>query len=81
MLFQAAALFDSLPVWENIAFGLIARNQCTRGDARDIAAEKLKLVGLTPDRSRCHTIRTFKRHAETRRSGPRYRNRPRDYLL
>ena len=49
MLFQAAALFDSLTVWENIAFGLIARNQCTRGDARDIAAEKLKLVGLTPD--------------------------------
>lgn len=49
MLFQAAALFDSLTVWENIAFGLIARKQCTRGDARDIAAEKLKLVGLTPD--------------------------------
>jgi len=49
MLFQAAALFDSLPVWENIAFGLLARNQCSRGNARDIAAEKLKLVGLTPD--------------------------------
>lgn len=49
MLFQAAALFDSLPVWENIAFGLLARNQCARRDARDIAAEKLKLVGLTPD--------------------------------
>lgn len=49
MLFQAAALFDSLTVWENIAFGLIARKQCARADARDIAAEKLKLVGLTPD--------------------------------
>ncbi len=49
MLFQAAALFDSLPIWENVAFGLIARNQCTRHDARDIAAEKLKLVGLSPD--------------------------------
>lgn len=49
MLFQAAALFDSLPIWENVAFGLIARNQCTRRDGRDIAAEKLKLVGLTPD--------------------------------
>ena len=49
MLFQAAALFDSLPVWENIAFGLLARNQCSRGNARDIAADKLKLVGLTPD--------------------------------
>lgn len=49
MLFQAAALFDSLPIWENVAFGLLARNQCTRSDGRDIAAEKLKLVGLTPD--------------------------------
>jgi len=49
MLFQAAALFDSLPIWENVAFGLIARNQCARRDARDIAAEKLRLVGLSPD--------------------------------
>ncbi len=49
MLFQAAALFDSLPVWENVAFGLLARKQCTRADARDIAVEKLRLVGLGPD--------------------------------
>ena len=49
MLFQAAALFDSLPVWENVAFGLLARKQCTRADARDIAVEKLRLVGLAPD--------------------------------
>lgn len=49
MLFQAAALFDSLPIWENVAFGLLARKQCTRDDARDIAAEKLRLVGLAPD--------------------------------
>lgn len=49
MLFQAAALFDSLPIWENISFGLLARKQCARKDARDIAAEKLKLVGLSPD--------------------------------
>ncbi|MEQ8321088.1 MAG: ATP-binding cassette domain-containing protein [Rhodospirillales bacterium] len=49
MLFQAAALFDSLPIWENVAFGLLARKQCTRKNARDIAAEKLRLVGLAPD--------------------------------
>ncbi len=49
MLFQAAALFDSLPIWGNVAFGLIARNQCSRHDARDIAVEKLKLVGLSTD--------------------------------
>lgn len=49
MLFQAAALFDSLPIWENVAFGLLARKQCSRTDARDIAADKLRLVGLAPD--------------------------------
>ncbi len=46
MLFQAAALFDSLPVWENVAFGLLADNTISRRDARDVAAEKLSLVGL-----------------------------------
>jgi len=49
MLFQAAALFDSLPVWENIAFGLLAEKRCTRKEARDIAVDKLALVGLGPD--------------------------------
>jgi len=49
MLFQAAALFDSLPVWENIAFGLLAEKRFTRRQARDIAVEKLALVGLGPD--------------------------------
>ncbi len=49
MLFQGAALFDSLPVWQNVSFGLIARNQCKRSEARDIAVEKLALVGLAPD--------------------------------
>jgi len=49
MLFQAAALFDSLPVWENVAFGLLAEKRCTRSQAHDIAVEKLALVGLGPD--------------------------------
>ncbi len=46
MLFQAAALFDSLPVWENVAFGLLAENRINRRQARDVAVEKLSLVGL-----------------------------------
>lgn len=46
MLFQGAALFDSLPVWENVAFGLLAQKRATRGEARDIAVEKLSHVGL-----------------------------------
>lgn len=46
MLFQAAALFDSLPIWENVAFGLLSEGRCGRREARDIAIEKLALVGL-----------------------------------
>ncbi len=34
MLFQAAALFDSLPVWENVAFGLLAQRMTGRDAAR-----------------------------------------------
>ena len=46
MLFQGAALFDSLPVWENVAFGLIQGRGVRRSKARDIAMEKLAKVGL-----------------------------------
>ncbi len=46
MLFQGAALFDSLPVWENVAFGLIQGKGMKRKDARDIAIEKLRAVRL-----------------------------------
>jgi len=48
MLFQHAALFDSLPVWENVAFGLLAEKRCSRRRAREIAIEKMGLVGLRP---------------------------------
>jgi len=46
MLFQGGALFDSLPVWENVAFGLLAEHRCTRAEAKDIAIEKLSQVGM-----------------------------------
>jgi phospholipid/cholesterol/gamma-HCH transport system ATP-binding protein len=49
MLFQGAALFDSLPVWENVAFGLIQGRGVPRSKARDIAIQKLAKVGLTED--------------------------------
>ncbi|SIN95034.1 ABC transporter ATP-binding protein [Vannielia litorea] len=47
MLFQGGALFDSLPVWQNVAFRLL-RGQLKRprAEARDIAIEKLRRVGL-----------------------------------
>lgn len=46
MLFQRSGLFDSLPVWENIAFRLLQTRQVTREQARALALEKLALVGL-----------------------------------
>ncbi len=49
MLFQGGALFDSLPVWENVAFGLIQGRGVPRTKARDIAIQKLAKVGLTED--------------------------------
>lgn len=49
MLFQGAALFDSLTVWENVAFGLIQGRGMNRKQARDIAIDKLAKVGLGSD--------------------------------
>ncbi len=46
MLFQNGALFDSLTVWENVAFGLLAQKKCTRSEARERAAGVLAQVGL-----------------------------------
>ncbi len=48
MLFQGAALFDSLPVWENVAFGLLETGRANKGEGRGIAQEKLAQVGLGP---------------------------------
>lgn len=48
MLFQAGALFDSLPVWENVAFGLLARQRVGRVEARTRANDFLQQVGLAP---------------------------------
>jgi phospholipid/cholesterol/gamma-HCH transport system ATP-binding protein len=49
MLFQGGALFDSLPVWENVAFGLIQGHGVSRKAAYDQAIEKLAMVGLKED--------------------------------
>ena len=52
MLFQNGALFDSLPVWENVAFALLAhthgRPRITRETARARAGDILAQVGLSP---------------------------------
>lgn len=49
MLFQGGALFDSLMVWENVAFGLIQGGHTERAEARDIAYAKLADVGLASE--------------------------------
>ena len=50
MLFQGAALFDSLPVWQNVAFRLLRGSlKRPKNEARQIAIEKLRRVGLTPE--------------------------------
>ncbi len=49
MLFQSGALFDSLPVWENVAFRLIHKNHVSRHEAHARAIETLRKVRLGPD--------------------------------
>ena len=46
MLFQGAALFDSMSVWENVAFGLIQNRRMPRRRARETAIDRLAQVGL-----------------------------------
>lgn len=50
MLFQAAALFDSLPVWKNVAFRLLSgARKLPAARARAVAIDKLRRVGLSED--------------------------------
>lgn len=50
MLFQGGALFDSLKVWENVAFRLMrGATALPKAEARAVAIEKLRRVGLKPD--------------------------------
>jgi phospholipid/cholesterol/gamma-HCH transport system ATP-binding protein len=49
MLFQSAALFDSLPVWENVAFGLLHIKRLGRAEAKERAVATLAQVGLDAD--------------------------------
>ena len=50
MLFQGGALFDSLPVWKNIAFRLQRGSQKRpKDEAREISIKKLRRVGLGPE--------------------------------
>jgi len=49
MLFQGAALFDSLSVWENVAFVMLQQKNADRQAAKKLAIQKLAQVGLPPE--------------------------------
>ncbi|MCV6824668.1 MULTISPECIES: ABC transporter ATP-binding protein [Halocynthiibacter] len=50
MLFQGGALFDSMPIWQNVAFRLMRGSlKRPKAEAYEIAVEKLRRVGLSPD--------------------------------
>ncbi|RYG59103.1 MAG: ABC transporter ATP-binding protein, partial [Alphaproteobacteria bacterium] len=48
MLFQGAALFDSMTIWENVAF-MPLQHGMKRNDAKELAMDKLRMVGLKPE--------------------------------
>ena len=49
VVFQSNALFDSLPAWRNVAFGLLSRKSAGPTEAKRIAIDKLAAVGLSAD--------------------------------
>ena len=48
MLFQGAALFDGLPVWQNVVFRLMVGGGMSVSTAKELAVDKLAQVGLGP---------------------------------
>ena len=77
MLFQGGALFDSLPVWENVAFGLLAtkrrRPRSRRGPRR--VARPWAWSGSAPEVADADAGRAVRRDAKARRPRPRHRPR------
>jgi phospholipid/cholesterol/gamma-HCH transport system ATP-binding protein len=49
MLFQNGALFDSLPIWQNVAFAAIQADHISEDEARELTTQSLALVGLGKD--------------------------------
>ncbi len=46
-LFQGGALFDSLPIWQNVSFRLLNQRKIDKKEAKEIAIQKLQSVGLS----------------------------------
>lgn len=56
VLFQQNALFDSLTVWENVAFRLLSRREVSRREARRRALKWLADVGLGPEMANLYPV-------------------------
>ncbi len=56
MLFQGGALFDSLTVWENIAFRLMNRDRLSKKEGKELAIKKLSQVGLGAEVANLHPV-------------------------
>ncbi len=48
-LFQSAALFDSMTVYDNVAFGLREQRRLSEAQVRDVVRQRLQEVGLPPE--------------------------------
>ena len=75
-LFQMAALFDSLTIFDNVAFGLREHRVCDEAQARQIVAERLHEVGLPAGDRDEEAGRALRRPAEAGRAGPGPGDRP-----
>ena len=71
MLFQNAALFDSLSVWENVAFILLNLRRMARREARNIAISKLARVGLDEQTADLRPVELSGGMKKARRAGAR----------
>jgi phospholipid/cholesterol/gamma-HCH transport system ATP-binding protein len=56
MLFQGGALFDSLTIWENVAFRLLYADGVSRKDARERAIATMRKVRLAPETANLHPV-------------------------
>ena len=80
-LFQGAALFDSLTVYDNVAFGLRAQGRKPETEIREIVRQRLQEVGLPQGVTDQEAGGVVGRHEKTGRTGPRPGPRPRGHAL
>jgi phospholipid/cholesterol/gamma-HCH transport system ATP-binding protein len=82
MLFQGGALFDSAArLGERRLPAGAWPEGAAQTQAREVAIEKLRRVGLKPEVADLYPRRAVGRHAEARRPCPRHRGGTRDHLL